>query len=234
MSPSVGLKVAAAPPGLFGKLPGHGDFLRRDLPDGFVQAFDSWLRESLATARERLGEAWLRYYLVAPAWRFALAEGICGPDAMAGVMIPSVDRVGRYFPFTLAAPVPPGTSPIAVQTGAEDWMARLESAAIAALDDTAPLDPLLARLAEIGPAPQEPGTAPGPVRLALEGDGAQARLASLVATRFAQPLALFWTVAGSGAVPPSVIVARSLPAPAAFPALLDGRFALRGLAELVP
>ena len=30
--------------GLFGKLPSHGDFLRRRTSDAFVDAWDAWLR----------------------------------------------------------------------------------------------------------------------------------------------------------------------------------------------
>src|SRR6185295_2077248 len=49
--------------GLFGKLPSHGDFLRRRASDAFVDAWDAWLREGLAASREALGERWLDVYL---------------------------------------------------------------------------------------------------------------------------------------------------------------------------
>lgn len=91
--------------GFYGKLPSHGDFLSRRLPRQFVEPWDQWLQGGLAASREQLGKNWLNTFLISPIWQFALAPGLCGGDAWAGVMIPSVDRVGRYFPLTLAAKV---------------------------------------------------------------------------------------------------------------------------------
>ena len=79
--------------GLFGKLPAHGDFVRRNLPRSFVAPWDAWLSAGLLAAPNARWEL----------WRFHLAAGACGPDAAAGVLAPSVDAVGRRFPLTLAA-----------------------------------------------------------------------------------------------------------------------------------
>ena len=65
--------------GFYGKLPSHGDFLRRRVSDAFVDAWDAWLRECLAASRTALGARWLDVYLTSPAWRFACAAGACGP-----------------------------------------------------------------------------------------------------------------------------------------------------------
>ena len=91
--------------GFYGKLPSHGDFLSRRLPRQFIELWDQWLQGGLAASREQLGRDWLDTFLVSPIWQFALAPGLCGDHAWAGVMMPSVDRVGRYFPLTLAAKV---------------------------------------------------------------------------------------------------------------------------------
>ena len=64
-------------------------------------------------SREALGERWLDLYLTSPAWRFVCAAGACGPAPVIGLMVPSVDRVGRYFPLTLVANLPPEVSPMA-------------------------------------------------------------------------------------------------------------------------
>ena len=61
--------------GLFGKLPSHGDFLRRRASDAFVDTWDAWLRECLAASRAALGERWLDVYLTSPAWRFCVRPG---------------------------------------------------------------------------------------------------------------------------------------------------------------
>ncbi len=45
--------------GFFGKLPSHGDFVRRRVADDFVAGWDSWLQQCLAQSRETLGDAWL-------------------------------------------------------------------------------------------------------------------------------------------------------------------------------
>jgi type VI secretion system protein ImpM len=61
--------------GFYGKLPSHGDFLRRRVSDGFVSGWDLWLQEGMAAARTALGEGWLDVYLTSPVWRFASAAG---------------------------------------------------------------------------------------------------------------------------------------------------------------
>ncbi len=102
-----------APAGWYGKLPILGDFTRRHLPPAFIDPWDDWLQAGIAGSRAALGGAWLDHYLTAHVWHFVLMPGVLGPPAWAGVCRPSVDRVGRYFPFTLAAPLAPGSTPTA-------------------------------------------------------------------------------------------------------------------------
>ena len=91
-----GLSVQApAETGFYGKLPDQGDFVGRRLSGAFVQAWDAWLQGCMAHCREALGAAWERLYQDAPVWRFLLAPGGCGAPAWAGLVQPSVDRVGR-------------------------------------------------------------------------------------------------------------------------------------------
>lgn len=125
--------------GLYGKVPAHGDFVRRGLPTSFVGPWDAWLAAGIAAARERLGSHWEAAWDSAPAWRFALPAGVCGPDAVAGVMLPSQDQVGRRFPITLAALLPPGAA-----TPAADWFDALEAAALAGRAGQADADALSA------------------------------------------------------------------------------------------
>ena len=61
--------------GLYGKLPSHGDFLRRRTSDAFVSVWDAWLQDCLASSRSALGDRWLDVYLTSPAWRFAWRRG---------------------------------------------------------------------------------------------------------------------------------------------------------------
>jgi type VI secretion system protein ImpM len=92
--------------GFCGKLPARGDFVRLGLPRTFAEPWDLWMRRMIVASRAALDEAWLPAWLEAPVWRFALSPGICGPDAVIGLWMPSVDRVGRYFPLTIAAVAP--------------------------------------------------------------------------------------------------------------------------------
>jgi type VI secretion system protein ImpM len=92
--------------GFYGKLPGLGDFVSRRLPRAFIDSWDQWVQASLSASQEALAEEWLNYYLVSPIWRFVISPGLCGQNAWAGVMMPSVDKVGRYYPLTLATTIP--------------------------------------------------------------------------------------------------------------------------------
>lgn len=91
-----------APCGWFGKMACLGDFTSRRLPESFVALCDEWLSRGLAASRIQLGDDWLQTYLQAPLWRFAWAPGVAGPEWWLGVLMPSVDRVGRYFPLIAA------------------------------------------------------------------------------------------------------------------------------------
>ena len=137
--------------GAFGKMPALGDFFRLNLPRDFVDAWDGWLQAGIATLRDRMGGAWRGCYLSAPIWRFSLPAGQAGEAAMVGVMMPSVDRVGRQFPLTLACPVDLAT-PAETHFLNAPLFDRLEHLALESLDDAMTRDRLQARLADL-PAP---------------------------------------------------------------------------------
>ena len=131
--------TGAASAGLFGKLPARGDFVRAGLPGDFVAAWDDWLQDVLAASRAQLGAAWLPAFLKAPVWRFLLPPGRCGAGGVLGVLLPSVDRVGRYFPLTLAAVMPPA------EAAPDDaaWLDAAVAAGLAALERDAAPDEVL-------------------------------------------------------------------------------------------
>ena len=113
--------------GFYGKLPTYGDFIQKRLPSDFINPWHEWLQTGMVTCRERDPEGWLTYYLNCPAWSFVLAAGICGQQAVAGVTIPSVDRVGRYFNFTMASILPADVVPMVFASTQSDWFEGLES-----------------------------------------------------------------------------------------------------------
>lgn len=123
--------------GFYGKLASRGDFVSRGLPNTFIQPWDQWLAAGIQASQQSLGERWLEAYLVSPLWRFALAPGVCGPDAVVGVMMPSIDRVGRYFPLTVAQVLGACESLASAVVGADEWFEGVEEALLATLEPDA-------------------------------------------------------------------------------------------------
>jgi type VI secretion system protein ImpM len=231
--------------GLFGKLPSHGDFLRRRASDAFVDAWDAWLRACLAESRAALGERWLDVYLTSPAWRFVCASGACGPAPVIGLMVPSVDRVGRFFPLTLVAELPDDVSLIAAATDSAPFFDRAERLLIETLAaEDIDFERFDDRVVELGDALESvtlpPAVLLDPAAAAMVGEGAQlwqipiggaAQLAPVFEQLLSQrlssiydPLVLWWSE-GSSIVEPSCLIAKGLPSPSAFGALLDGSWA---------
>jgi type VI secretion system protein ImpM len=136
-------------PGWYGKLPSLGDFASRRLPAEFINAWDGWLQEVLRAAQDTFGEGWLDNYLTAPIWRFVLLSGLAGPSGWAGVLMPSVDKVGRYFPLTLVGELPSNAALAHAVFAGADWFAGLEDAALAMLGSGQGPDDLDAALANL-------------------------------------------------------------------------------------
>lgn len=149
--PAPALADAAEPTvaGWFGKLPALGDFASRRLSSEFIDAWDGWLQRSLAASHRQLGERWLEVYLTSPIWRFALLGQVCGPEPWAGVLMPSVDKVGRYFPLTIAVSLGEGLWSLRRIAAAEAWYAAIEEVALSALDERATIDALEEHLAQL-------------------------------------------------------------------------------------
>lgn len=223
-------------PGWYGKLPTLGDFASRRLEPGFITPWDAWLAEGIAGLRAQAEDAWLAHYLASPVWRFVLMPCVIGLDtAMAGVLMPSVDRVGRYFPLTLAAPL--GTVPqsMAQVDDLQAWLHQLDDTAADALHEDWSVDQLEAELERL--PMNTPHSAPCAALNALS-DVIQGRLphATLplpsrhhlsillelsAATQWqtaAQGLAFWWAESAEGA--PRSLVSRGLPRGDGFAALL--------------
>ena len=154
-------------PGWYGKLPTLGDFASRRLEADFIDAWDDWLAAGLAEWQGREPVGWLDAYLAGPSWRFLLMPDALGPGAapLAGVLMPSVDRVGRYFPFTLAQPLARLPSQADELASLLDWLHRLNDVALDAMQDDWPVDQLETELARpecATPAWSEPAAAATP------------------------------------------------------------------------
>jgi type VI secretion system protein ImpM len=113
-------------PGYYGKVPAHGDFVSRGLPRSFIDPWDSWLQEAINTSRQQLADSWLNYYLTSPLYRFVLSPGICGQHSWQGVLMPSVDKIGRYFPLTVGLIDKQNINPFIVLQTRNNWFASVE------------------------------------------------------------------------------------------------------------
>ncbi|MDH4396357.1 MAG: type VI secretion system-associated protein TagF [Limnobacter sp.] len=90
--------------GWFGKLPCAGDFLSQGLPLSMSAALDNWLSNKLHWLNENQAD-WTTLYFEAPASGF-LIEGASAnsqgkPCEVVGILMPSVDSVGRLYPFVM-------------------------------------------------------------------------------------------------------------------------------------
>ncbi len=145
-----------SPAGYHGKIPTKGDFIQRGLPVAFTRAWDRWLMEGIGALKQSGGDAWLDGYRTAPLWRFSIPAGAFGDQAMVGVLMASVDRVGRNFPLTIAVEAPPGFSAFDALLSQGPMLDRMAAAALAALSGKAKKDDLDAAVNAIAADPAAP------------------------------------------------------------------------------
>lgn len=209
--------------GFYGKLASRGDFVSRGLPTSFITGWDTWLAAGIAHSQAAMGEGWLQAYLVSPLWRFAVAAGVCGEQAVAGVVMPSVDRVGRYFPLTVACVLPAGADLASLPGGHEAWFGQAEALMLQSLEEGAGFEAFEAGVQALPPL--VPGQAPtgeqqGPwVRLASLDNGAT----RLWLQHWACQGASLWWGEGSEQVAAGVRRCDGLPPAPAFAGLLGAQ-----------
>lgn len=230
--------------GFYGKIPSLGDFVSRRLPKRpFVETWDYWLQTVIAQSKSQLGDNWLNIYLTSPVWRFALSENICGPNPWMGIMIPSVDKVGRYFPLTVAVSLPRHTNMLNITQAMATWLAEAERIALTALDDQfdfeqfdisieqmdSPVD-----FDETKPSIAQGNMVTGALHFPIHNHIQPHRdLAKYMLDQNYGKYTVWWTN-GSELIKPSFSVCKSLPTKELFSALLDGNWNMHGWHEPVP
>ncbi|MCG7868651.1 MAG: type VI secretion system-associated protein TagF [Candidatus Thiodiazotropha taylori] len=232
-------------PGLYGKIPSLGDFVTRRLPRGFIAPWETWMQEAIANSREQLGDFWLDNYLTSPMWRFALSPGICGEQGWAGILMPSVDRVGRYYPFTLAAKLDPKFNLFLFMEESESWFARLEELALSCLEDDFQMDALEQQLRQLGAPTAEREELSHPDAPVTPLNNAwHAQLQEQSALRGLYPLFMphlmkkllfaysIWWTQGSERISPSLLICQGLPQIRGASALIDGAWTEHGWEEI--
>lgn len=205
--------------GFYGKLASRGDFVSRGLRPDQVDAWDRWLAAGIAASREQLGECWLDSYLVSPLWCFAIPAGLLGEDALAGVMMPSVDRVGRYFPLSILQSLPADSDLSELLDGAGGWFDTAGTLLLSTLEENADFEVFEAAVAALPPL----SCAVLPVWQSL-GGGVQfsARASSRVLAAEAAAGRSLWWGRGSAQVPVGLLSCPGLPAATDFAARLLG------------
>ncbi len=233
-------------PGFFGKVTTHGDFVSRRLPTAFLSVWDSWLQYSLQQSRETLGQEWLNIYLSSPIWRFALAPGVCGGFGWAGILMPSVDRVGRHFPLTIASALPDDRPLAEWIQDSKGWYEEVEGLALSSLDPGFSLQgfdlqlaglaiaPSPARFAQrpqqsMAPSPRRPQGSCVPITDITQAGAAAALLQENSGLSSLHQYSMWWTD-GSPRVDPCFLAGPNLPLHSSFAAMLDGEWAQHGWA----
>lgn len=219
--------------GFFGKLPAHGDFVDRNWPATAIAAWDDWLQRALTASRAQLGERWLDTYLTSPLWRFGLSAGCIDDQVWFGVLLPSVDRVGRYFPLVLAAPLEHDCHLVGTFIAADAWFGELERLALAALEQGLQADALEEQLRAVMPLParQAPRNGGGIYRAGVLSEAWPDLLEWQWRGAGDDANASLWSSSGSSAVQPGILLSRGLPDSEGFAAMLDGRWRQWGWSE---
>jgi type VI secretion system protein ImpM len=146
-------------PGWFGKLSCLGDFAHRRLSPQWVRGCDDWLSRCMQHTQAQRGNAWLPAYLAAPVWRFVWGPQVADAQWWFGLLMPSCDSVGRYFPLVVAQPRLQPPDDRFGFAHLELWWQHLAQAALATLHDGATVEAFEVALAEAPPWPGAPSAA---------------------------------------------------------------------------
>ncbi|MBB5211399.1 type VI secretion system-associated protein TagF [Microbulbifer hydrolyticus] len=213
--------------GIYGKLPAHGDFVQRSLPGSFVSIWDAWLQQAVYGAQEALGSSWLDYYMTSPIWRFAFSPGVIDAHLWSGILVPSVDSVGRYFPLTLVASRPANENPFSIMNDDEAWYQALSDLAIEALQRNLMVDDVLEKFPAFGgPSPVVTCNADCSEMITLEGGISPAHsypgLLKVLAQNEMSSFSLWWC-AGSPQLMPTTMLCPGLVDPDKYRSMLGAQ-----------
>jgi type VI secretion system protein ImpM len=227
--------MSGATVGFFGKLPSHGDFIERRVDSAFRDLWDDWMQRCIVESQQELAGRWLDCYLTSPMWRFYLCDGVAGTGSYAGLLLPSVDRVGRYFPLTVVVELPVGIPAAQFATAAAGWFEEIENLCADALQnpdfDLGAFDAALVASADklsgvdrLQTAAMFPGNSSQWHWPTASVDAFAAAVSAplmSMAQGALRPMTMWWT-SGSELIEPCVLLNRALPRPDSFAALLAG------------
>ena len=219
--------------GYCGKVPSKGDFIQSDFDYDFLNIWNEWQQAVIAVSKEQLEQSWLDCYLTSPIWHFSLSPGVCGGSAVLGTLIPSVDRVNRYFPFTIVAK----HNLTAIQAWHEnEWDINFENKILEVLEDNLNIDAWFNDLSDqinfkntddisINNLESSDSIKKGWV---IKGEGSSSIL-HLMHQQYTQHFSDYsiWWTTGSDLIEPCVIITDGLPQVSQFVSMLDGQWQKR-------
>lgn len=220
---------------MYGKLPAYGDFLIRNLGSSFLDPWDEWLQCYVSASKEQIGDGWLDAYLTSPIWRFVLSSGVVDENMWGGLIMPSVDRVGRYFPISIVRSFSAQDSPVGFMFTQQAWFREVENFGLMALEGDLDVDELVANLGEVQAAaadlyqPTSHLGDAGPFVVGLANEDELSLIDSLpcmLNASLSSSLASFslWQTHGSDLIAPMVFACQGLPPVSGISAMLDGQW----------
>jgi type VI secretion system protein ImpM len=224
--------------GFFGKVPMRGDFVNFNLDQAFRGSWETWLNGSLSASKRELGDQWLELFLNAPLWRFIMGPNCCGADPVAGVFLPNVDKIGRYYPLVLGTTLPGCAAPARLFKTGDGWFQRLEAAGLLSLEEECSYEAFeaAARQVEV-PAYDRIDIPPNPTsRHIAPGAGihdAYTAVLDQLASGDQGGFSLWWS-SGSDRISPTLLCAPQMPGPEQFSAFLDGDWKRRNWQVATP
>ena len=126
----------------FGKLPCVGDFCSHNMSICLLSELDDWLSTAMQAGSSSHGPAWIRAYFETPIHGFVLGHNTLpsqGEVLVVGVLMPSVDKAGRAFPFVLLEQLDSSTCTELSCKELADWFLHAHTVCADALNEEWPL-----------------------------------------------------------------------------------------------
>lgn len=136
----------------FGKLPCVGDFCSQNMSAYLLGTLDGWLSKALLEGQEKHGKAWTQAYFQTPMHGFVWGKNTLhtlAGDVVAGVIMPSVDKAGREFPFILMEQIPAHPTQQLCTQSLNNWFLRAHCLCADALNEEWSLDRLNHALSDL-------------------------------------------------------------------------------------
>lgn len=216
-----------------GKIPCKGDFIQTDDQHGFAEAWNEWLQSIIAVSKEQLGSNWLDSYLTSPIWHFAISPNYLCKEGVCGTLIPSIDNVGRHYPFTLFAYHQ--SHPVSLWKN-RTWCELFETNILEVLEDDFELEDWFHTLNKQLPDLEainseiimEAGIDNNKTAL-VHFSGDELNEIDMLHAHYTKQFGLYslWWTHGSDLIKPCVIVTNGLPQVSQFSSMLDGNWSDR-------